>query len=757
MSEKHLSHDGPHRLSKRLHFSVISALLLLFLTQWVPFTHLLQTESLPAPFGKKFNETEISEAYQQVLIESNLAGQWLKIYTQEQHLAGKNFALAQFTADKLEEFGFQSKIEAHNVYINYPNDHAVKLLKPSKNSFEVIYEPTLVEDELKEDPTTRGEGLVPAFHGYSASGNVTAPLVFANYGTKEDFALLESKGVIVKGNVVIVRYGKIFRGLKVKFAQEAGAIGVLIYSDPADDYVPEDVEPYPEGPGRNPSSIQRGSVQFLSSLPGDPSRFTDKSPEALKNLTTIPQIPSLPISYKEAEPILKQLNGFGLDLGFHGGLKKFHYTTGPSIAEVNVYNNVTYNFSDIHNVYGLLEGEEREKVIIIGNHRDAWIKGGAADPNSGSAVMLEIARALGELLKQGWKPRYSIMLASWDGEEYGLLGSTAFAEKYAEELGRQVIGYLNVDVAVSGSHLKLAASPLLDEFLLDQASKVKYPKANMTLLDHFLRDEAQVHILGSGSDYTAFYEHLGIVSADMGFINGKNDPVYHYHSNYDSYHWMSTFADPDFELHNALAQYIGLLTIHLSESKLNRAYSAGAYAHTLKGYFDDLVDEIPEKWLNRTIQLDEINHFMPCGGRFRAMKHENYTLGKLIKSTGYRLHGLKKVATKHDKMMSALQVEWDEDVSKSKNPFKKFFFNRRVKMVNEQIKDLEKQFLYEPGLNGRDWFKHIVFASGRYTGYAGQSLPGLTEALEDGDFEETARWIGIIRTSVKKALVSLIK
>ncbi len=707
-----------------------------------------------APFDQRdFNITELSDAYLNVLQHSNLAGKWLKKYTAEPHLAGTNYGLVEFTAEKFEEYGFTTKIDTHNCYINYPGkNNTLKVLKPHGDEFKVIYQPTLVEDVLKEDPTTDGDDLIPAFHGYSANGNVTGPLVFANYGTKEDFKLLESKGVNVKGSVVIVRYGKIFRGLKVKFAQEAGAVGVIIYSDPADDYVPEDEDSYPKGPGRNPSSIQRGSVQFLSSLPGDPSRFSDKTPEALAELDTIPKIPSLPISYKEAEPILVQLNGYGLDLGFHGGLSKFKYSTGPSHNQVNIFNNNTYTFTDLWNVFGLYEGHDTNEVILLGNHRDAWIKGGAGDPNSGSAALLEIARALGELFKLGWKPQKSILLASWDGEEYGLVGSTAFAEKFSDEIGKKVVGYINMDVAVSGSHLSLAGSPLLNEFLLDIADQVSYPRTNQTLKEHFV-NESQIHILGSGSDYTSFYEHLGVTSIDLGFGNGKGDPVYHYHSNYDSYHWMEKFADPGFVLHNSLAQYIGLLIINLSEPKVLQSYQAHDYSESIYSYFDELVEKIPNSWLHKSVTLEDDEQSNGC---HMMKKHHNVTLSSLVNSTYHELKGFIRVSKKHDHYTKTLQKIWDEDISKSKNPFRKFIFNRKVKNANNKLKHLEKEFLYEDGLNGRDWFKHVVFASGRYTGYAGQKLPGLTEALEDHDFEQTARWIGIIKKSIKKGLISLV-
>lgn len=692
----------------------------------------------------------LTRGYSNVLETSNLASNWSQKYTQEAHLAGKNYELAEFTADKFKEYGFDSKIEPFNVYINYPGEFSLKLVNKKGK---VIYQPTLVEDALPEDPTTIGDDVVPAFHGYSANGNVTAEFVFANYGTKEDFNLLDSKKVEIKDKVVIVRYGKIFRGLKVKFAQELGAAGVLIYSDPSDDYANEDAQPYPKGPGRNPSSIQRGSVQFLSTLPGDPARFLtdeEKANGGLDKLDSIPRIPSLPISYKEVIPILKELNGKGLKLGFEGGLKDFDYSTGPSVGKsLNLYNNNEYKFQDIHNVYGLIEGREKDKVIILGNHRDAWIKGGAGDPNSGSATLLEIARGLNELFKIGYKPRYSILLASWDGEEYALLGSTAFAEKYSASLKKEIVAYINLDAAVTGSHLSISASPLLNKFLLDVADLIDHPEKPGSLRDQFLAENKTVSILGSGSDYTSFFEHLGITSVDLGFGTGKGDPVYHYHSNYDSYHWMSTYGDPGFVYHNTLAKLIGTLVLQISETKVLRSFNAEEYALQLKDYFGELVEQFPKHWFNETITLDDPSSEDGHDG-------ETFRFINLVNITKSKLEFLIKEARHTDFEGKGLQKVWEKFIYKSRNPFKRFAFSRKVNKLNGKLQDFERgSFLHEEGLNGRPWFKHIVFASGRYTGYAGQKLPGLTEAVEDLDFKNAVKWTNILKKSVNYAAVKL--
>lgn len=677
---------------------------------------------------------ELSNQYIEFLSHSNLASNWSERYTCEPHLAGLNEGLAQYTADKFSEYGFKSRIEPINVYINYPKEFSLKLLG-SKG--ELIYQPTLIEDKLEEDPTTKGKGLVPAFHGYSANGLVDSEFVFANYGTKEDFDLLKSKKVPIKDKVVIVRYGRIFRGLKVKFAEELGAAAVLMYSDPSDDYDSGELVPYPDGPGRNPSSIQRGSVQYLSNLPGDPSRFLSQDEilnGGLNNLTSIPKIPSLPISYKEVIPILKELNGKGKKLGFKGGIEEFDYSTGPSIGRtLTLYNNNDYKFQDIHNVYGLVEGKDKSKVIVLGNHRDSWIKGGAGDPNSGSAVLLEIARALKNLFDQGFKPNYSILLASWDGEEYGLLGSTAFAEKYSHILKKEVVAYINLDAAVTGTRLKIASSPLLDKFLLNVADKIKHPLKDQTLKENFLL-ESKISILGSGSDYTSFFEHLGITSVDLGFSTGKGDAVYHYHSNYDSFKWISTYGDPGFLFHNTLAQYIGLLVLELSENKLLYSFNLEVYSKNLKNYFNDLIEEFPKKWPNN-------------------LTYKNKKFKELLNETNLKIDELISKSIKFDYNTKFLQQIWETDIYNSKNPFKRYSFLRKVYRTNDILKHFEKNaFLHEDGLDNRSWFKHIVFASGRYTGYAGQRLPGLTEAVEDLDFENAVKWTEILKESINKAI-----
>ena len=409
---------------------------------------------------------------------------------------------------------------------------------------------------IEEDEVTSYPNRVPTFHGFSASGDVTADYVYVGRGQQADFDALLELGVELEGKIALARYGGPFRGLKVKNAQDQGMIGCVIFTDPADDGVNtfvNGVAAYPDGPARQPSSVQRGSVQFLSTYPGDPTTpgyvSHEGVPRADKSPVT-PKIPSLPVSYRNAQPLLAALDGYGtvVDRPVWKGNLSAQYVTGPNPnAQLRLVNSMNETYVHIWDSIGIINGTSQDEVIVIGNHRDAWIIGGAADPNSGSAVMIELSKAFGNLLKSGWKPKRTIVLASWDMEEYGLVGSTEFVEEYLPWLNGAAVSYLNIDVGSSGPVPDISASPELHTLLLDTMKKVVYPNVGsadlyeqQTLYDVWANLSAPVGVLGSGSDYTAFL-HNGISSVDLGATNGRSDPVYHYHSNYDTYHWLVVF------------------------------------------------------------------------------------------------------------------------------------------------------------------------------------------------------------------------
>lgn len=712
----------------------------------------------------KISVVEAESIFEDVLSLSNYARNWSYQYTQEQHLLGQNKGLVDWTKKKFAEYGLKdTKVETYHVYLNTPVDHALQLVDKAGK---VYYAASLQEDALIEDPTSVND-TVPTFHGYSASGNVTATYFYANYGRKQDFQVLADAGVDMKGKIAIVRYGEIYRGLKVKFAQEVGAVGVVMYSDPGDDgeFIPQNgYEQYPKGPARNEASVQRGSVMYLSYGPGDPTTPGYASKKGVSRVdphATIPEIPSLPVSYRDVLPILVELNGLGLrgsKLGsdWVGKLQGYDYSVGlhpkkkVSSPNLNLYNNQSYGIVPIHNVFGTIKGINENEVVIIGNHRDAWIRGGAGDPNSGSAVMLEILRALQVAMKKGFKPYRTLVFASWDGEEPGLLGSTEWAEDHAGWIKKNVVAYLNLDSAVTGHTLILESSPVLKKVLLDVAKEVQHPQGG-TLYEHFMKGplKGDISILGSGSDYTVFLEHLGIPSFDLGFgCNPETDPIYQYHLNYDSFYWMETFTDPGFIYHNVMSKYLGKVIMQIGGVE-TLSFSPLDYAKDIEGYFSDALKDVPKEWYHYRAKNSEVNleglwanwaSEKNLGHRLPAI-HESFSPVKdftdAVRLTKRAIEAFQKNALKVDEHKANLQ----KALYASKGFVKRSKAFYELQLLNLKLGLLEQVFLNSKGLNYRPWFKHSIFASGRYTGYAGQSLPGFREAVEDDNVEEGLHWL----------------
>ncbi|KAI1384016.1 Zn-dependent exopeptidase [Hypoxylon trugodes] len=691
---------------------------------------------------------------------SSRAAEWSKYYTSGPHLAGKNLSQAEWTRDRWNEWGIKSEVVAYDTYINYPVDHRLALLKKPKSdasTWRVAFEATLEEEALDEDPTTKLEESIPTFHGYSASGNVTGSFVYVNYGTYWDFEDLVKSNVSLEGKIAIARYGGIFRGLKVKRAQELGMIGVVLFTDPGDDGKITEAngyDTYPNGPARHPSSVQRGSVQFLSVAPGDPTTPGYPSKPGVPRAPVdgaIPSIPSLPISYVEALPILKALNGYGpqaKDFGEYWtkntglGHKGVEYSIGPSPDTVvlNLYNEQEYTITPMWDVIGIINGTIPDEVIVVGNHRDAWIAGGAGDPNSGSAVLNEVIRSFGQALDQGWKPLRTIVFASWDGEEYGLVGSTEWVEEYLPWLSAANVAYINVDVGVRSPTFAASAAPLLHKVLYDVTAQVQSP--NQTIKGQTVRDLWDGHIstMGSGSDFTAFQDFAGIPSLDFGFGGQTDDsPIYQYHSNYDSYHWMSEFGDPGFVYHRTMAQVLGLTTAKLAETPVI-SLNATDYADALKDY----VKKVEAK-------LESTDVFQ-TGTRLVGTKVTGdpklfgTSLARLYDSVARLRTAAVSLDAKAEKLVEKANehIPWWKWISKLK-------LLHEIRFVNSKYKTIERAFLYQKGLDGRPWFKHVVFAPGIWTGYAGAVFPGLVESIDNNDFDNALKWVDIIDHCIEAA------
>ncbi|GMM44711.1 hypothetical protein DAPK24_012860 [Pichia kluyveri] len=716
--------------SRNFRLKIVKYLYISWFLISIPFFYTNLTKIITNNFNYSTNDYDLSKSLILNSLETNLAGDWLKDYSRDNQLAGTNLKMVNYTAEKFIQLGLKDVfIDEYTSFMSYPLDNGLKLI--NKNTSEIIFNASLIEDEIDEDENSKT--YVPAFLGFAANGNVTSQYIYCNYGTMEDFQKLNDLGIDLKGKIAIIRYGKIYRGLKIKFAQENEMIGVLIYTDTMDDgnvIVQNGFKPYPKGFARNPSAIQRGSALFLSINPGDPTTpgYAIKPGESNSRSSpykSIPKIPALPVSFKEIQPFLEKISGYGHKFdNWNGLVENFDYSTGPNPDyEINLFNKQDFNISTMYNIMGKIEGYDDSKFLLIGNHHDSWTPA-AADPHSGSSTMLEIIRAFGSLTKSGWKPRISIIFASWDGEEYGLIGSTEFAEYHSKKLKKECVAYINTDVSTIGNILDLKASPLLNDILLSTLKELNYPNSEKSLYEHFIEKSGSIGTLGSGSDYTVFLEHLGIPSVDMGFNNDlKNSSVYQYHSLYDSFYWMEKFGDPKFIYHNLMAKYMSLLILHLSTDPIlnlrTHDYSIG-----INDYFENL--EIPDNWYNKSI--DENHHKHYCNKSYTEIS----TI--LINEIKDKLTALQLKSLEFDAKLEELvdlYKHWD-----SLSYFQRIKLHFKAKGINTVLHFYERHLLDDEGLNDRSWFKHIVYASGRYTGYKGQELPGLAEAIEDNDIKD---------------------
>ena len=629
-----------------------------------------------------------------------------KALTQSAGLAGLNESSALYIRDTFESFGIKSRIETYEVLLNYPVHRSLCYCINRKTKFEA----KLREEVVPYDETSSQQDAVPTFHGYSANGNATGRFVYANYGTLEDFAALDKAKITVNDTIVVMRYGHIFRGLKVKHAEDRGAIGAVIYTDPADDAV-KNTPAYPYGLSRHPTSVQRGSVQYLSVYPGDPTTPGYPSyPDAPRvNGTNVPSIPSLPISYEDALPILEALNGQGPKIkGFNGGLPNIDYCTGPSrhLDTLSLSNWGDYRIRTIWNVIGRIKGQLREEVVILGNHRDAWVFG-AVDPISGTSCLVEVARGLGRAIRSGWRPLRPIILASWDAEEYGLVGSTEWVEDHGSVLNKTALAYLNVDMATETTIpiLRADASPLLNALLYNVTKRITSVNG-ISLYDEWRNSTdptgppPRIRTLGSGSDYTPFQQHIGIPSLDLGYR--RDVAAYHYHSNYDSFYWMDTFGDPDWITHKYMSQIWALTAFTLCNTPIV-AFNVSDYASAMLSYLDIL-------------------HNAAYASTFSSLRN---SIQHLIEA--------------------AAKFEHRADFLRS-HPF-----SHHHTIVNKQYKQFERAFISPEGLPGRPWYKHVVFAPGLDTGYAGVQFPALAEALQQRNHTLVATAADIIQSALKRA------
>jgi N-acetylated-alpha-linked acidic dipeptidase len=686
-----------------------------------------QSSQPPAPqhvFGySDFTQQAKWDAAFMPVPDAKLAGEHLKILTAEPHWASspEDYKTALYVAARFKAAGLETTIVPYKVLLNKPKSILVEAFDADGKKLMSGPTPEHVDPtKYGGDPGQDDPRILPAFNGYSPSGDVTAPVVYANYGTLADFKKLASLGISVKDKIVLVRYGQNFRGVKVYIAQQYGAKGVLIYSDPADDgYFRGD--PYPKGPYRPASAVQRGSVQFLPIYPGDPETpgiaSTPDLPDSqrAKNPVDLSSIPSNPLSYKDAEPILRALEGPQTPHGWQGALPFAYHLGGTNAVTVHMNLQQDYARRTIWDVIGKIPGTETgDNWVIAGNHRDAWVYG-AVDPNSGTAAMLETVHGLGDLLKQGWKPKRTILFASWDAEEEGLVGSTEWVEQHAAELSHSV-AYFNTDVGVSGPDFNAAAVPSLKQFVRETTTEVPSPKGGTvydqwkkteeaSAEDHAHRVAAETGVtidnLGSGSDYTPFLQHVGVPSTDI----GSDGPYGVYHSTFDDYNWFIKFADPTFVYEQEMARVFGLEVLHMADADV-LPYDYQLYGKETIGYLEAAQRHAAkvDLHLDFTAALAAAQRFAAAGAAIRTV-----------------------------------QLNPPGDTTQ----------------LNVALRATEEDFLSPAGLPHRPWYKHLIYDPGEYTGYDAVVIPGVNEAIEANDDARAQSQLAALTQALNRAADTL--
>lgn len=633
---------------------------------------------------------------------------------------------AQFILDKFRSWGLDAHIEEFDVLFPTPKERVLELILPE------TYKAQLKEPAIVEDPDSSDANQLPTYNAYSADGDVTAQLVYVNYGIPADYEDLEKLGVSVKGKIVIARYGASWRGIKPKVAYEHGAVGCIIYSDPKDDgYFQGDV--YPEGPYRPLQGVQRGSVADMPVYPGDPltpgyGATKDAKRLSLSEAETLMKIPVLPVSYGDALPLLKNLRGAVAPESWRGALP-VTYHVGPGTATVHLKLSFDWSLKTIYNVVAKIEGSTYpDEWIIRGNHHDGWVNG-ASDPISRQVVMMEEARACAELLKQGWKPKRTIVFAAWDGEEPGLLGSTEWVELHAKELSEKAVVYINTDSTGAGT-LGISGSHSLEKFVNDIAREVQDPKTGKSLLEAMReraierasgekekkeareRRELPIGALGSGSDYTAFLDHLGIASLNTSIGGDGGGGVYH--SIYDTFAWYTRFSDTTFQFGRALAQYNGTAVLRLADAEV-LPFEFTALAETVSKYADEI--EKLQKQVAPPTPID---------------------LGPLKSG----LQSLRESASRFEEVIQAASAGDGQGLRKSATT---------AKALNRAIYLSERSLIAAQGLPRRGWFKHQLYAPGFYTGYGVKTIPAVREALEQKYWDEARQQAIVVGNTLAAA------
>jgi N-acetylated-alpha-linked acidic dipeptidase len=644
---------------------------------------------------------------------------------------------AEWIAARFKEFGLDTHIEQFDVLFPTPKERVVELVEGGPKFTAKLQEPA-----LPQDPTSSQQAeQLPTYNAYSIDGDVTAPLVYVNYGIPEDYEQLERMGISVQGKIVIARYFHSWRGIKPKVAAEHGAVGCLIYSDPHEDGFVRG-ETFPAGAFRPPDGVQRGSVADMPYYPGDPltpnvGATKDAKRLKIEDAPTITKIPVLPISYADAQPLLAALTGRVAPEGWRGGLG-ITYHVGPGPAKVHLKVKSNWDIKPIYDVIAKIPGATfPDEWVLRGNHHDGWVNG-AEDPISGQVAMMEEARALGELVKSGWKPKRTIIYCAWDGEEPGLLGSTEFAEQHYDELRAHGVAYINSDGNGRG-YLGIEGSHTLEKFSNDIARDVSDPETKLTVWKRQqlreisnaktpeqreeIRKRADLRIpaLGSGSDYTAFLQHDGVAALNIGF--GGEDDGGIYHSIYDDFYWYTNFSDKDFVYGRALAQTGGTAVMRLADADL-LPFEFGDFADTVQTYLKELKalsQKMQDDIRERNKEIEE--------GVFKATNDPRRPLvPPSVEAVPPHLNfapfenavdALTRSAAEYRKALDQANAGGGAPLASAS-----------LAEVNKLLIESERKLTNAEGLPNRPWFKHQLYAPGFYTGYGVKTVPAVREAIE---------------------------
>jgi len=632
--------------------------------------------------------------------------------TKNPHIAGtpENELVKDYMVKIMGDAGMNVKVWPYDVYLpNHPGKSELQIISPVQLTL------SQKEGALPEDPFSDDPRLHLGFNAFSGSGDVTAEVVYVNYGTREDFMKLAEMGVPLEGKIAVARYGGNFRGYKAKYAEQYGMIGLVVYTDPKDSGFTRG-EVYPKGPFFNETTIQRGSMLTLDYTgdpltPGKPALPLD-GPEKVKRLdpkdVAFHKIPVTPIGYGAAKEILSRMTGSEAPEAWQGGLDFKYRIIGGEDLKVRVMVDQKPEFIRANNVVGTFEGSEfPDEWIILGSHYDAW-SFGATDPNSGTAMLLTFAEALGELYKNGQKPARSILIGHWDAEEQGIMGSTEWVEHLKKELGAKAVSYMNFDGGVSGRNFGASAAPTLKKLIIEASKEVMYPDSSKTVFDIWAgkNPEPGIGNLGGGSDHIAFYMHVGVPS-----LSGGSGGPTAYHSNYDNFHYYSKFSDPSFKMGGAVAQLFGLVAIRQANAAVI-PYDVPRYSKDLKGHFEQAVKNV------KTIDPN-----------FTEFDQVNIALAKLeASSNGYQ---------------SALEA----GLSSGKVSAKK------LQKINTGLIGLEKSWIDPRGMYYGEWYKSLYVCNDPFSGYASWILPGIQYEVAIRNTSRLEEW----DTRYAKAILNLSK